>query len=181
MVALNQTELKTRALDARFFFTTLLAVCVVILGSALLSQFVGGLFPCELCLLQRIPYDIVIPISAIGAVIAWRRGHGAPTPLLIAMAAVCALALAAGAAVAGFHVGVEQGWWQGTESCTGGDVGQDLDALRAAILEAPAVRCDEVAFELFGVSMAGWNFLASVGMVGVMTWVVVTWLRPRAA
>jgi disulfide bond formation protein DsbB len=79
------------------------------------------------------------------------------------LVAVSGLALLAGAGVAVFHVGVEQHWWQGTAAC-GSNLGaaSSIEELRARLLAQPIVRCDEVAWSLFGVSMAGYNFLASL-------------------
>ena len=75
------------------------------------------------------------------------------------------LTLLTGAAIAAFHVGVEQHWWQGTAECGAVDGAADsLEALRAQILTAPTVRCDEVPWSLFGISMAGYNFLVSLGL-----------------
>jgi disulfide bond formation protein DsbB len=72
----------------------------------------------------------------------------------------------ASAGIAGFHVGVEQHWWEGLEACGAGgvDAGANFDDLKAAILAAPLVRCDEVPWSLFGISLAGYNFLASAAL-----------------
>lgn len=78
------------------------------------------------------------------------------------------LVFLAGAGIAAFHVGVEQHWWQGLASC-GGNLPQarTVEELRAALLAQPVVRCDEVAWSLFGISMAGWNFLFSLGLAAL--------------
>ena len=133
---------------------------VAILGSALLSQYVGGLQPCVLCIYQRIPYAIAIALGLMVFLLA--SGRGARSLLALA-----GLVFLAGAAIAAFHVGVEQHWWAGTAEC-GGNIGKNLslEELRAQILDAPIVRCDDVAWSLFGVSMAGYNFLLSLGLAG---------------
>ena len=59
-------------------------------------------------------------------------------------------------------MGVEQGWWEGTSGCGSISTTDDLAALRAQIMNAPIVRCDEVAWSLFGISMAGYNVLYSL-------------------
>ena len=70
-----------------------------------------------------------------------------------------------GAGIAVFHVGVEQQWWPGTAECGGIDgANLSLEQLKAQILAAPVVRCDEVAWSLFGISMAGYNILLSLGL-----------------
>jgi disulfide bond formation protein DsbB len=128
------------------------AASLIALGAALVSQFVFGLQPCVLCVYQRWPYVAAAVLGVAAALLPPKRAGLALT------AAAAALAVDAG--IAAFHVGVEQHWWTGTESCTGttGAAGT-LAELKAQLLTAPIVRCDEVAFSLFGVSMAGYNFL----------------------
>jgi len=162
--------------------TAMPAVCLAaaalaaaaMLGAALTFQYVGGLFPCELCIWQRWPYGGVIAVGGIGA--AALRGAARPGPLAIVLGAVIALLFLADAGIAQFHVGVEQGWWQGTEACVGTGVdADDLEALRKAILEAPSVRCDEVVWSLFGLSMAAWNGLIALGLAAVSAAVLWRW------
>lgn len=138
----------------------LLAASAVVLGSALLSQYVGGLEPCVLCLYQRVPYAVTIFLGIVGLVMS-----GTPRAAAIAHG-LAAAAFLIGAGIAAYHVGVEQHWWAGTAECTGAAAGtaQSVDELRAQIMSAPTTRCDEVPWSLFGISMAGYNFLVSLGL-----------------
>ena len=61
-------------------------------------------------------------------------------------------------AIGVFHAGVEAGWWEGLTRCAAGGA-MSLDDL----LAAPIVRCDQVQWELLGISMAGWNAILSLG------------------
>ena len=133
-----------------------------ILGTALASQYWGGLTPCVLCLYQRVPYWVAIGAGAAAAAAAGLGWRGAATVAI----AVCAVAFAVGLGIAVYHVGVEQGWWVGTASCAGVPAGAAADAaaLRRLLEAAPVVRCDDVAWSLFGVSMAGYNAIASTGL-----------------
>jgi len=122
------------------------------LGMALLAEYGFGLKPCVLCIYQRWPY-VAAGLLALLALLLRGRWRW------LALAGA-GLALAVDAGIAGYHVGVEQGWWAGTAGCTGGaGTPQNLADLKAQVLSAPLVRCDDVAFSLFGVSMAGYNFL----------------------
>ncbi|MCC3304138.1 disulfide bond formation protein B [Sneathiella sp. HT1-7] len=126
------------------------------LGAAFIAQYVFDLWPCVLCLYQRWPYAAVIVISLAGIALHKRIGAG---PFLL----LCALGFAVTAAVAGYHVGVEQGWWEGTAECVGDTAkASNLQELKAKIMSTPIVRCDEVAWSLFGISMAGYNVIAGV-------------------
>ena len=134
-----------------------LLASVGILGGALASQYLGGLAPCKLCHYQRWPYIATIVLS-LGAVFAF-RGLGARRVLL----GLCGLLFLVGAGVAVYHVGVEQGWFQGPTSCSGpATEATTIEELRRQLLATPIVRCDEVAWSMFGISMAGFNLIASV-------------------
>jgi disulfide bond formation protein DsbB len=143
--------------DRLYPFVLFLGSGALLLG-ALGFQYIGGLAPCELCLWQRYPHDAVVVVAAIAIVVAPR----AALPWLVAL---CGVILLAGAAIAAFHVGVEHKWWAGLPSCSGEvDMSKlDPEAMRKLIANPPA-RCDEVAWSLFGISMAGYNFLISVAL-----------------
>jgi disulfide bond formation protein DsbB len=149
------TELQRRALGP------ILGSLALLLG-ALGFQYLGGLAPCHLCLLQRWPHAIAIALGLL--LLAWPR-----RPLAL----IAALVVLAGAGIAGYHVGVEQGWWQGPASCTAPVPGaSSAGDLLDQILATPVVLCDQVAWSLWGISMAGWNAILSLGLA---------WLWWRAA
>jgi disulfide bond formation protein DsbB len=75
---------------------------------------------------------------------------------------VAALALVVTAAIGGYHAGVELHLWEGTAACgSTGPAATSAAALRDQLMRAPVVRCDEIAWSLFGISMAGWNLILS--------------------
>ena len=154
--------------SARATAAFLLVASAAILGAAFAFQYIGGLAPCILCWWQRYAHMVAIVIAA-AALAASGRGSSRPGWALVG---VTGLALLAGAGIAAFHVGVEQHWWAGTAEC-GSPLGTatGIDQLRAQLLAQPIVRCDQIAWALFGVSMAGYNFLLSLalGASAVMT------------
>jgi disulfide bond formation protein DsbB len=116
-----------------------------------------GYAPCKMCLWQRWPHGAAIVIGALALLIPF-----AILPLLGALAA------ATTGAIGVYHAGVEQKWWQGPNTCTSGDIGGMSAAdLFDQIMAAPLVRCDEIAWQFFGVSMAGWNALISFALVAI--------------
>lgn len=132
-----------------------LLAALIALGSAFTAQYVFDLWPCVLCLYQRWPYAAVILISLIGLMVSKNIGPGY-------FLLLCAVGFAATAAIGGFHVGVEQGWWEGTAECVGDtSKAMTVQELKAQIMSAPVVRCDDIAWSLFGISMAGYNLLAA--------------------
>jgi disulfide bond formation protein DsbB len=132
-----------------------------LLLAALAFEHLGGMAPCALCIWQRWPHLAAVAIG--GAALAIPL---AALPLLGAAAAL------ASAGIGAYHTGVERQWWQGPQACAaGGDIGAlSPEELMARIMAAPVVRCDEVPWEMLGLSMASWNALASLGLAGVWLW-----------
>src|SRR5262249_9747000 len=152
------------------------AAAVVALGGAatLLGawffQYVLGYPPCPLCLEQRIPYYVSIPLGAIVAITAARA---APRWLVTGGLAVLAVAMLIGAALAVYHAGVEWKWWAGPQDCSG-----PLDPLGSGNLlrqlqSINIVRCDEAPWRLFGLSLAGYNALISAALAALAAWGIV--------
>ncbi|WP_022728280.1 disulfide bond formation protein B [Fodinicurvata sediminis] len=131
------------------------------LGAALTFQYGFGYLPCSLCHDQRYAHLAALVLAVAALAVPKRVGR----PMLL----LAGLALLAGAGLAGYHVGIEQDWWQGPTGCTTAalDSARSTEEIRDALLATPVVRCDEVAWSLFGISMAGYNFLLSLGLAGV--------------
>jgi len=140
-------------------FLTLLGVAgaaALFLG-ALGFQYIGELAPCKLCYWQRYGHVGAV-MFGIGALIV-------PATLLLWLAAA---GTASSAAVAVYHTGVERKWWDGPSSCSGGSIeGLSTDQLFEQIMSAPIVRCDEIPWEMFGLSMANYNIAASAALAVV--------------
>ncbi len=123
------------------------------MATALVAQYGFALAPCEMCWWQRYAHIAAL----IAAVLAWVvRDVRAQTALFW----LAVLGIVVSGLIGGYHAGVEYHWWQGITTCSttrlsGGD------ALEA-ILSAPVIRCDVAAWSMFGISMAGYNFLGSL-------------------
>lgn len=128
-----------------------------LLIAALGFQYIGGLAPCKMCLWQRYPHVAAVFVAALFFVFQYRP--------------VAALGAAASLATAGigfYHAGVERSWWEGPNSCTSGAIGgMSTEDLINQIMAAPMVRCDEIPWALWGLSMAGWNALLSLALAGL--------------
>jgi disulfide bond formation protein DsbB len=122
-----------------------------LLGGALFSQYVGGLYPCEMCYWQRWPHAAAI-LLAVGAFLS--TANRQRSKLLVMLAA---LAVAISGAIGVFHAGVEIGWWEGITQCTATGATSLQD-----IMSVPLVRCDQVPWAFLGISMAGWNAIVSL-------------------
>lgn len=124
-----------------------------------------GYAPCQLCLWQRWPHWFAVGIGALIVVNVWVSGQRWLAWLGVG-------ATLTSAAIGVFHVGVEQLWWDGLATCTintlSGISANDLLSTDTTV-GAPA-GCDQVAWSLFGISMAGYNVILSVALAGL-------WLR----
>jgi disulfide bond formation protein DsbB len=138
-----------------------MAGSLAMLAGAFAFQYIGGLAPCHLCLLQRWPHAAAVAIGLLGLAI--------PGRLLPVAGAAAALTTAA---IGMYHTGVERLWWAGPSTCSAGSIaGLDVDdLLDPTIVIAPVVRCDEVAWQMAGLSMASWNVLLSVALA--LVWIM---------
>ena len=122
-----------------------------LLGGALGSQYIGGLHPCEMCYWQRWPHGAAILLAAL----AFTAPAASSRSRILTLLAAAAIAISG--AIGVYHAGVEVGIFEGITTCstTRGMTLQDIVA-------APLVRCDQVQWSLFGISMAGWNAILSL-------------------
>ncbi len=120
-------------------------------------QYVLKLQPCPLCLEERLPYHIVIPLSLLMAIAAFVR---TPRALIVVGFVAILATVLCGAALAAYHAGVEWRWWPGPTDCSGPLT--DLSAkgsLLNQLQSVQVVRCDEAAWRVLGISLAGYNVL----------------------
>ncbi len=158
------------------FSPRLIALTAAAGSAALLIAALGfqalGYAPCELCILQRWPHLAAV----ITGLLIWRLGFSRWLALLGVIAALAATGLAI------YHAGVEMKLWLGPQHCSGGVSGlaqMSTQDLMTALEAAPVVRCDEIAWSLFGISMAGWNAIISAGLSGL--WLAALRGRKRAS
>ena len=124
----------------------------IMLGGAYFFQYVLGYAPCKMCLWQRWPHGFAI---LIGLIILFTKN--------IKISILGALAALTTSIIGFYHAGIEKEWWEGPTTCTSNSIeGLSANDLLNQILAAPIARCDEIAWDLLGVSMAGWNGLISL-------------------
>ncbi|WP_299428537.1 disulfide bond formation protein B [uncultured Shimia sp.] len=140
-------------LTQKLAFIALTGFSVAMILGAWGFEFIGEMPPCKLCYYQRYPHWL-----ATGAgLLAIFTGIGVFAYLAAASAVTSGI-------VGLYHTGVERKWWEGPSTCTSSDVSNmSADDLFNQIMQAPLVRCDEIPWELFGLSMANYNALLSIG------------------
>lgn len=136
------------------------------LATAHAFQTFGGLQPCTLCLRQREVYWAALPVAAA----AFAADHSAWRARLRPLFAVLlALVFLTGVGIAVYHAGAEWKFWPGPSTCSSTGAGASAAAMARLLSGArfSAPRCDEAAWRLAGLSMAGWNALISLGLASL--------------
>ncbi|MGV8939102.1 MAG: disulfide bond formation protein B [Allorhizobium sp.] len=137
-----------------------------VVGSALGFEHIGGYIPCALCLLQRNPYYIGIPLGILAVVSAALRLPAWITRSLLGLIGILMLV---GGGTAIYHAGVEWKFWEGPASCTvspaglAAGAGNVLDQLNS--VKGPS--CTDATLRVLGLSFAGWNVLTSAALAAI--------------
>ena len=135
---------------------------LAILLGAFGFQYIGGLAPCPMCIWQRWPHAAAIIVAVLAITVMWRHRR------ILSLAGAAMMVVSTGLGI--FHAGVEQKWWDGPSSCSGMDpTALSTEDLLAQIMSAPLVRCDDIVWDLWGITMAGWNALISAALA--LLWV----------
>lgn len=125
----------------------------------------AGFVPCKLCLMQREPYYIGVPLAAM----AWGAERwGAPSWVARVVLVVLIGLFLWGGSVGFYQAGAEWGFWPGPTDCgatRGGDIPASAGDLMSALGKVKIVDCTKAQIRILGLSFAGWNVLVSSGLV----------------
>jgi disulfide bond formation protein DsbB len=137
---------------------------------ALLLQHVWGYQPCALCLEQRTPYYIAVPLVLLAIGLKALRSNLA-TVLSLLMTVVAVVLFAWGIDTAVYHAGVEWHFWAGPQTCgSTAEVSNSLDAYIAKLKATPVIDCTKPALIFGGLSLAGWNVVALCLTIALLLW-----------
>ncbi|RAU20512.1 disulfide bond formation protein B [Paramagnetospirillum kuznetsovii] len=148
-------------ITTRLIAILLLVICVQALVLALVAQYGFGLRPCNLCLIQRVPFTLAAGLAAV-SLTSWPSATGRQWLILVAGAA-----LLINGGIAFYHVGVEQHWWV-SAVCKGGEMARlSVSDLMAEMTRPAEAQCDTPAWSFHGITMAALNvpFSAGLGLV----------------
>ena len=135
---------------------------LTVILAALAFEHIGGYIPCALCLQERYAYYAAVPAALLAMLLA-RTAGGLPSRVLLVL---IALAFLANAGLGTYHAGAEWGFWPGPDSCAtgGGSLATTADDLMASLTSEKPPSYTEATFRLLGLSFAGWNVVASLGL-----------------
>lgn len=131
-------------------------------------QVLGGYQPCALCLEERLPYYVGLPLALVALLAA---AAGARPTVSRMFLLVAGLVFAYNVYLGGYHAGAEWGLWAGPTDCaaTGDGVTGATDIL-AELETIKVVSCTEVQWRFLFLSFAGWNVVVSLFLVAVALW-----------
>ena len=140
--------------SARLLFGLLALICAVLLGYGYYLQYVTGLEPCPLCIMQRVAFFVVFVITAIAAI------HGPASLGIRIYAGLGLLAAAIGGAIAGRQIWLQHLPPDQVPECGPGleymlEVFPLFDALRMILTGSG--ECAEVDWTFLGLSIADWS------------------------
>jgi disulfide bond formation protein DsbB len=145
------------------------------LGLAWAFEVFGGFDPCPLCLEQRVPYYVGIPL-ALAALAAAAMRRVVPARVL---AVVAAASMVWAAGLGAYHAGVEWGLWAGPDTCGGGGAVTDASSLLQTLEQTTFISCSEAAGRFLGLSFAGWNVVSASGAALIL--LAAAWSPARRA
>ena len=149
-----------------------LLVPAALLAGAFGSEHLGGLNPCEMCWWQRWPHMAAVAFALVAIAAGGRLPDRGRSFVWLA-----ALAILVSGGIGVYHAGVEAGIFEGITQCSAVDASGTAEDVLNRIMNAPIVRCDQVQWSLFGISMAGWNAILSISSALVILWLSLK--RPR--
>ena len=155
----------------------MLLIATAAISAALAFQHLGGYQPCALCLMQRTPYYVGVPVAAAAAIAAGMR---APRLVVVLLFAGFAALMLYNAGLAVYHAGVEWRFWEGPAACAPSvGVNSAADMLNQLTMHAPS--CTDATWRLLGLSFAGWNAIISALLTGLALLAIGRSLRQRQA
>ncbi|MEO0699691.1 MAG: disulfide bond formation protein B [Pseudomonadota bacterium] len=144
-----------------------LALSGGLLGGAYIAEYAFGLLPCEMCWWQRWPHFAALGLAALAFIAPGAR----------VWTALAGVAIVASGLIGGFHAGVEYKWWEGITACAVVDLSRDVLDPTAS----PLIPCGDPPWTLWGISLAGFNFLFScLGGIAILALTVGSTKRATA-
>jgi disulfide bond formation protein DsbB len=150
--------------EKKILFLILITSSIILLTAIIIGQLMNAP-PCELCIYQRIPYFIIIILVLIN----FNRNFN----LILNIKTICfisSLLFLSSSTIAIYHVGVEKGFFQ-TSCAPNQPQSFSLEEIQKAIHSPITPSCNNIPIELFGISMAGYNFIASLFCACILLWI----------
>ena len=151
-------------LNNKLLLNGILAFSILSLSIAYFIQYILGHKPCNLCIIERIPY--IAAIILISLIFILNRYQKIISSLIL-------IFFIFGAVVSFYHFGIEQGFFNESLVCDlGNSKNLSKDELLNQLKNSTVVSCKDVTFRLFGLSLATINTIISIVLSGIIIKVV---------
>ena len=135
-------------------------------------QIIGGFIPCKLCLEERVPYYVGVPLALVALVATLARLPSWVVRLLLALVAIAFLY---DLYLGSYHAGVEWGWWPGPSDCSPGASSTTTSSadLLKQLQNIRVVSCTTASWRFpdgWGLSFAGWNAVVALVLAAIAGW-----------
>ena len=142
----------------------ILAFNILSLSIAYFIQYVLGHKPCNLCIIERIPY--IAAIILISLIFILNRYQKIISSLIL-------IFFIFGSVVSFYHFGIEQGFFSESLVCDlGNSQPTNKEELLNQLKKAEIVSCKDVTFRFLGLSLATINTIISIILSGIMIKVI---------
>ncbi len=158
-------------LKAEFYLKIIFLFSLVALISAYFIEHVLGHQPCNLCLIERIPYGLSIILIII--IFVFKKSEKFIILLLI-LTSVFSLSISI------YHYGIEQGFFQESAVCNVKNFTENIekdDLLKQ--LNERIISCKDVTFRIFGLSLTSINILISLLFISILSKVFIIYEKNR--
>lgn len=135
-------------------------VTLLILLTVIASEYFLKLAPCELCLAQRIPYYLILVITSTALILQCDIVINRKVVFFSSMLFLITFIIAV------IHVGTEQGIWD-TKCSLSGFQSFSIEDIQKSVLQSGVPACNDISFQLFGITMAGYNTLIGLLLFGL--------------
>jgi disulfide bond formation protein DsbB len=148
-------------LKVEFYLKTIFIFSAIALSSAFFIEYILGHQPCNLCILERIPYGLSLVL--ISTIFILRKNEKFFILLLI-------ITFIFSLAISFYHYGIEQGFFEESAVCGVKDFTENItkeDLLKQ--LSEKTVSCKDVTFRILGLSLTSINIVVSIIFIITLT------------
>ena len=143
-----------------FYLKLIFIISLISIISAYFIEYVLGHQPCNLCIIERIPYVLGIFLIAINYV---KKNNEGFIILLLILTFIFSFFISV------YHFGIEQGFFEESIVCSVKDTSDILSKEELLkILKEKTISCRDVTFRIFGLSLTSINIVLSLVIIFVL-------------
>ena len=154
-----------------FYLKLILVISLVAISSAYFIEYVLGHKPCNLCLIERIPYALSIFLIVFNY---FFKNQEKFIIILLILTFLFSLIISV------YHIGMEEGFFEESLVCGAKNAGEIIskeELLKQ--LQEITVSCKDVTFKIFGMSLTSFNILISFMILMLLTKIFISYEKKK--